>query len=88
MENGRTRLHLDRLARALRGAKMIVVNSPGNPTGGILAAEDLEQIAWWADRYDVIIYSDEVFGRYCYTDQCPASAACRRPACGPSRRIA
>src|SRR5262249_27106559 len=54
------------LERALGGARMIVVNSPSNPTGGVIAAEDLEQIAWWADRRDVLIFSDEVYARYRY----------------------
>lgn len=66
MDNGRTRFRLEALAKALSGARMIVIASPGNPTGGVLAAEDLEQIAWWAERKDVLIYSDEVFERYHY----------------------
>jgi aspartate/methionine/tyrosine aminotransferase len=66
MENGRTRFRLDQLAQALRGARMMVLNSPANPTGGTLAAEDLEQIAWWASRRDVLLYSDDVFARYHY----------------------
>jgi aspartate/methionine/tyrosine aminotransferase len=65
-EDGRTRFKLDELSKLLRGARMIVVASPGNPTGGLVAAEDLEQIAWWADKRDVLIYSDEVFERYHY----------------------
>ncbi len=66
MEAGRTRFHLGQLVKAMSWAKLIVINSPANPTGGVIAAEDLEQIAWWADRRDVLIYSDEVFERYCY----------------------
>ncbi|HWG44680.1 MAG TPA: pyridoxal phosphate-dependent aminotransferase [Gemmataceae bacterium] len=64
MENGRTRFRLDHLARALHGARLLVLNSPANPTGGVIAAEDLEQIAWWADRNDVLILSDGAFERY------------------------
>jgi aminotransferase len=71
-EGGRTRFRLAALARALSGARMIVLASPGNPTGGVVAAEDLEQIAWWAERKDVLIYSDEVFRHYQY-DGAPAS---------------
>jgi aspartate/methionine/tyrosine aminotransferase len=66
MEEGRTRFRLDHLAQLLRRARMIVVTSPGNPTGGVIAPEDLEQIAWWAKRYDALIYSDEAFSRYRY----------------------
>jgi aspartate/methionine/tyrosine aminotransferase len=47
---------------------MIVVNSPHNPTGGVLAPEDMELIAWWADRRDALILSDEVFDRYQYEE--------------------
>jgi aspartate/methionine/tyrosine aminotransferase len=71
-ENGRTRLRLDHLSRALRGTRLLVLNAPANPTGGVLAAEDLEQIAWWADRNDVLILSDEVFERY-HADKPPVS---------------
>jgi aspartate/methionine/tyrosine aminotransferase len=63
-DNGRTRFRLDELARALCGARLLVLNCPANPTGGVIAAEDLEQIAWWADRKDVLILSDEAFKRY------------------------
>lgn len=71
MDNGRTRFRLDALARALSGARMIVLTSPANPTGGVVAAEDLEQIAWWAQRKDVLICSDEVFERYRYEQPAP-----------------
>lgn len=71
-EDGRTHFRLDRLARALRGARLLILNSPANPTGGVLAAEDLEQIAWWAERNDVLILSDEVFEHY-HPDSSPLS---------------
>ena len=45
---------------------MIVLTSPGNPTGGVFTPDDLEQIAWWADRRDVLIFSDEAFECYQY----------------------
>ena len=43
---------------------MLVINSPANPTGGVVAPEDLEQIAWWAEKLDVLLLSDEVFERF------------------------
>jgi aspartate/methionine/tyrosine aminotransferase len=69
MEDGRTRFHLEHLARVLRGARMLILCSPANPTGGVVAAEDLEQIAWWADRHDVLLLSDEVFERFRQEDE-------------------
>jgi aspartate/methionine/tyrosine aminotransferase len=66
MDNGRLRFEAVRLIEALRGARMVVVNSPANPTGGVLAPEDGELIAWWAQRRDVLIFHDTVFERFRY----------------------
>jgi aminotransferase len=66
VEDGRLRFRPEDLKNATHGARLIVVNSPHNPTGGVLAPEDLELIATWADRRDVLIFSDEVFERYQY----------------------
>ena len=63
-ENGQTRFRLDHLARSMRGAKMLILASPSNPTGGVLSTEDMEQIAWWAEKRDVLIFNDEAFERY------------------------
>jgi aspartate/methionine/tyrosine aminotransferase len=74
VEDGRLRLRFDHLARRMRGARLLVLCSPSNPTGGVLAAEDLEQIAWWAQRHDVLILSDEVFERFSHETE-PISIA-------------
>jgi aspartate/methionine/tyrosine aminotransferase len=73
-EDGRLRLRFDHLARNLRGARLLVVGCPANPTGGIIAPEDLEQVAWWAARHDALILSDEIFERFAY-DAEPTSIA-------------
>ncbi len=66
VEDGRTRFRLDELDRALRGAKMMILASPGNPGGGMIAPEDLEQLAWWAEKRDVLLVSDECFAPFRY----------------------
>ncbi len=43
---------------------MLILNDPCNPTGGVFSVEDLEQIAFWAKKYDVLIYLDESFGAF------------------------
>jgi aspartate/methionine/tyrosine aminotransferase len=68
VEDGRLRFRPEHLKKAMIGARMIVVNSPHNPTGGVLTPEDMELITWWADRRDVLILSDEVFERYQYEE--------------------
>jgi len=47
--------------------KMIILNSPENPTGGVLTREDLKVIAdCIADRDDVQVLSDEIYSRLIY----------------------
>lgn len=46
--------------------KMIIINSPQNPTGGILTKEDLEAIASLAIERDIMVLSDEVYERIIY----------------------
>jgi aspartate/methionine/tyrosine aminotransferase len=46
--------------------KMIVINSPHNPTGSMLALDDLEAIARVAIRNDIIVLSDEIYSRIIY----------------------
>jgi aspartate/methionine/tyrosine aminotransferase len=46
--------------------RMLVVNSPQNPTGGILTREDCEAIASLAIEHDLIVLSDEIYNRLSY----------------------
>lgn len=47
--------------------KMIVLNSPENPTGGVLTRKDLEPLAdCVADRDNVFVISDEIYSRIIY----------------------
>ena len=51
-----------------RGRRLLVLNSPANPTGGVLPRADLEQIAELALRHDLIVLSDEIYARIVYDD--------------------
>jgi len=46
--------------------KMIILNSPHNPTGGVLTREDLEAIAEAAIENDAVVLSDEIYSRMVY----------------------
>jgi aspartate aminotransferase len=46
--------------------KMIILNSPQNPTGGVLEQSDLQVVAETALKYDSIILTDEVYWRVLY----------------------
>ncbi|HEV8061700.1 MAG TPA: pyridoxal phosphate-dependent aminotransferase [Gemmataceae bacterium] len=75
MEDGKIRFGVDCLAKSLRGARMILLANPANPQGGVLSDADLEQIAWWAAKRDVLIYSDDVFASFIY-DQPSTNIGC------------
>ena len=46
--------------------RMIIINSPQNPTGGVLEMEDLEAIAEVAIKNDIIVMSDEPYEAVLY----------------------
>ena len=46
--------------------RMIILNSPGNPAGGIIPRADLEHIARAAMKYDCWVLSDEIYTRIVY----------------------
>ena len=67
LERKNFRLELDALESAITPrTKAIVINSPHNPTGGILTPEDIAGIAAIARRHDVLVMSDEIYNRHCY----------------------
>ena len=66
MEN-EFRLDVDELASLTTPrTRMIVINSPANPTGGVLTREDLERIAALAREHDLVVLADEIYGRILY----------------------
>jgi aspartate aminotransferase len=52
--------------------RLIILNSPGNPTGGVIPAEDLAQIAAAAQAYDCWVLSDEIYARLTYAESVPS----------------
>jgi aspartate/methionine/tyrosine aminotransferase len=46
--------------------RMIILNSPHNPTGGILAESTVRAIADLALEHDLLVLSDEIYGRIMY----------------------
>ena len=61
------RIDLDELAAKVSNkTKALVINSPHNPTGGVLTRSDLEAIAQLAQRHDFLVISDEIYCRNIY----------------------
>jgi len=46
--------------------KMLIINSPQNPTGGMLSSADLDAIAELAVKHDFWVLSDEIYSKIIY----------------------
>src|SRR6058998_808262 len=58
---------LDRFRDRLSAkTKMVILNSPANPTGGVIPKEDLARIADMLRDRDLMILSDEIYSRIWY----------------------
>lgn len=69
-------LDLDALRAAIGPrTRLIILNSPGNPTGGVHPPETLECIAELARSHDLWVLSDEIYGRLVYDGEAPSIAA-------------
>ena len=65
-ENG-FRLDPDELASLVTPrTKLVILNSPANPTGGVSTRDDLERIARVAVDHDLTVLADEIYGRTLY----------------------
>jgi aspartate aminotransferase/aminotransferase len=63
------RIDLDRVRAALTPrTRMILVNSPANPTGVVPARQALRDLAELARERQIIMLSDEVYRVYCYDE--------------------
>ena len=46
--------------------KLIVLNSPQNPTGSVMTKEEIERIAEIAEEKDIFLFSDEIYSKMLY----------------------
>jgi aspartate aminotransferase len=46
--------------------KLVILNSPSNPTGGVMPLADLEQVAYTAQQFGFWVMSDEIYARLAY----------------------
>ena len=61
------RLDVDELkSRITLRTKLIIINSPHNPTGGVLQKDDIDAIADLAQKHNIIVLSDEVYEHIIY----------------------
>lgn len=51
--------------------KMIVLNSPNNPTGGVISNKELKRIAELCIEKDIYVIADEAYEKFRYVDEDP-----------------
>jgi aspartate aminotransferase len=61
------RVNMDELASKVSSkTRLIVINSPHNPTGGVLTNDDLREIARVAVKNDLMVLADEIYSEIVY----------------------
>ncbi len=48
--------------------RMIIINSPSNPTGAVMTPEEIKEIYDIAEKYDLYLLSDEIYARMIYKE--------------------
>lgn len=67
----RSDLHwdLDRLEKALEGAKLFVFCNPGNPTGIVHSREEIEMLGKLVNKHNNLVIADEAYSDLVFTDR-------------------
>ena len=61
------RMDLDELASLITPkTRMLIINTPQNPTGGVLTEEDVRFVCNLANEHDLMIVSDEIYSQLVY----------------------
>ena len=61
------RLDLDELKSLVTPrTRMIIINTPQNPTGGVLTEEDVRFVCEFAQEHDLMLVSDEIYSQLVY----------------------
>jgi aspartate aminotransferase/aminotransferase len=69
------KLPVEAIGRAVTAkTKMIIVNSPCNPTGAVYSEEQIKELAEIAAEKDVLVMTDEIYEKFCYEGECPSIA--------------
>jgi aspartate/methionine/tyrosine aminotransferase len=70
------RFHADRVEKAITPrTKMLILNSPSNPTGVVMTKAEIDAAVALAKKHDLILLSDEIYEEFMY-EQGARSPAC------------
>mgnify|MGYP001278510258 FL=1 len=81
-EENEFRMHPDDVRRAITPkTRLIILNSPHNPTGSVMTPEEIDAIAAIAEEHELFLYSDEVYARMIFDDATPFHSPSKRDRC-------
>lgn len=68
-------LPVEKIAAAITDkTKMIILNSPSNPTGAVYTEQRIKALAGIAAEKDILVLTDEIYETFCYDGPCPSIA--------------
>jgi len=69
------KLPVDKISRAITAkTKLIIVNSPCNPTGLVYSEQKIKALAQIAAEKDILVLTDEIYQKFCYDGSCTSIA--------------
>lgn len=81
-EDNEFRMSPDDVRRAITPkTRLIILNSPHNPTGSVMTSEEIDAMAEIAEEYNVFLYSDEVYARMIFEDTTTFRSPASRDRC-------
>jgi len=63
-ESNKFRLNPDDLRKRITSkTRLIIINSPSNPTGSVMTPDEIDEVARIAEEFDIYLLSDEIYAR-------------------------
>jgi len=80
LEKDGFRMNPDEIRKRITGrTRLIILNSPHNPTGAVMTPSEIDEVARIAEEYDLYLLSDEIYARMLY--DCPFRSPSSRDHC-------
>ena len=67
LESNEFRMNPDDIEKSItKKTKMIIINSPQNPTGSVMTKDEIKATYEIAEKHDLFLYSDEIYSKLIY----------------------
>ncbi len=69
------KLPVEKIEKAITAkTKLLILNSPTNPTGAVYSKSEVQAIAKVAQKHGILVLSDEIYEDFCYDGPCESIA--------------